>query len=280
MQTTTDNAVSQTAPRQPADFSRTAVQSHVRKAAIQHPAVLYPGAVGLLGGLAALVLEPSLIAVSAAIGGLSVAGMAWVAGMSVFREYLANQYARRLLEHIERQRELRIEATQKRLKAAKAVQGESQFNRLRDKFDAFKRLLDGKLKPGELTHTRYIGMGEQVYLAVLDNLDRVSDIQQSVQAIDEAFIAKRLKQLEQEARAESAVSSEKNALKERAALLEKQHQRVTQLYAENEQAMTKLDNTLSAISEMTTGGKHASLDLETAMQELQRLAEQAQAYSE
>jgi len=263
-----------------ADFSRKAVRSHVKKAAVQQPAVLYPGVIGILGGLAALVLEPSLYAMSAAIGGFSVAGLAWVAGLSVFREHLASQYAQHLLEQVERQREERIGKTQARLNLADSEQAQSQFKRLRDKFETFKQLLDGKLNPGELTHTRYLGMGEQLYLAVLDNLDHVADILQSLGAIDGEFIEQRLEQLEEDTQPDDVTSGEMTALKERETLFNNQNDRVAQLLAENEQAMTKLDTTLSAISDMTTGGQHASLDLETAMEELQRLAENAHAYSE
>ena len=55
-----------------ADFSPQAVSRAVLNATLQKPYVLYPTAVGVLGGLAAVVLGPSLLFLAPAAAGLTL----------------------------------------------------------------------------------------------------------------------------------------------------------------------------------------------------------------
>jgi len=59
----------------------------------------------------------------------------------------------------------------------------------------------------------------------------------------------------------------------------KQIGRTEELLATNESAMTQIDNVMIAISEINTVSGHATMDLETAMKEMNYLAQRASSYS-
>jgi septal ring factor EnvC (AmiA/AmiB activator) len=145
-------------------------------------------------------------------------------------------------------------------------------------------MLQQKLNPTELTYGRYLGMAEQVYLGALDNLQNVANTLKMLTAIDLNYTKQRLQQLQNNGGNNGGNNSNHGAkeiasLQERIALHQKQTEKVTTLLAQNEEAMTKIDVTIAAIADMRTEDGQATLDIETAMNELQRLASKAKEYS-
>jgi hypothetical protein len=262
-----------------ADFSRAAIRRQVRRAMLQHPAVVYPGAAGLLGSAAAVLIGPGLWTLGLAIGGLVTAAAALGAGLSLFRETLAAVHVRRLAAEVEATRERRIGQTRRRLEEAGSRDGLDQFRRLSAKFQAFEGLLAEKLDARELTHLRYRGMAEQVFLATLDNLNQVADSLAGARAIDEGFIHARRAELAGQPDGPDK-SAELEALDTRGDLLDQHRARVRELMAQNEQAMTRLDLTAAAVAGLRSGVKHTDMDLDTAMAELTRLAERARDFDQ
>ena len=259
------------------DFSKPAVQKAVALNTLEHPAVLYPTTISVLGGFAALLMgaNPMLLAIAA--GGAGAAVLSWAVNFGLRRDHFANQYVKKLHAQMESQRLAREQELQKVLAEVHSEEGRSQFSRVTEKFTTFEKLLSRKLNPSELTYGRYLGMAEQVYLGVLDNLQRVADTLKMMSVIDLNYTKKRLRQL-------LNASSDNNAkeietLRERLDLHSKQADKAQQLLSQNEEAMTKMDLTIAAIADMRTEGGRASMDMETAMSELQRLAGKAKDYS-
>lgn len=261
------------------DFSPQAVSRAVLGQTLQKPHVLYPTAVGLLSGLAAAVLGPSLLLVApAAIGiGLGVGG--WALDYSLRRDKHAADYLKRLQAAVAG----RVTESVARLTREFGEQGFepglSQMRQLKAKYDALEGLLRRKLDPGEMTFSRYLGMSEQVFLAGLDNLTRISDTLRGLSAIDVDHVRRRLHTLAKDGVESALQDQETAALNERLSLLERQRELVDQWLAENEQAMTQIDHVMAAIANLDTSAGHASMSMESAMSELKRLAERASKYN-
>lgn len=262
-----------------ADFSPRAVARAVLRETLQKPYVLYPTAVGLLGGLAALLLGPSTLFLAPAAVGLGLGAGSWLVDYSLRRDRHAAAYLKRLHEAMAG----RVDATIARLRAELTALdypiGLSQMDQLRLKFEAFRELLRRKLDPGEMTYGRYLGMVEQVFLGGLDNLTRISDALKSLGAIDPGHIERRMREIDGDGVESAAQDREMAALAERAALLERQRALVDRLLAENEAAMTRIDHVMAAIGGLDTSAVHASMTMESAMDELRVLAERASAYA-
>jgi hypothetical protein len=262
---------------QPVDFSQSAIKKAVAKQTIEHPGVLYPAALSVLGGFAALLLELGPWFWGLAAGGVSLALISWGVNYGYRQDAFASQYVRLLHARMEEQRLSRKKQLEESLHEVASEEGTSQYQRLSNKFDALQRILAKKLNPGELTYARYLGMAEQVYLGGLDNLQNVTHLLSTLKVIDIGYIKKRLGVLQASGNPEQ--HNEIEALRQRLELYEEQRQKINAMLAQNEEAMTKIDLTIAAITDMRTQDKHASMDIESAMNELQQLAARAKNYS-
>jgi hypothetical protein len=262
-----------------ADFSPQAVARAVLRETLQKPYVLYPTAVGVLGGLAAVLLGPSTLFLAPAAVGLALGAGSWVVDYSLRRDRHAAAYLKRLHEAMAG----RVDATIARLRVELSQLdypiGLSQMDQLKLKFEAFRELLRRKLDPAEMTYGRYLGMAEQVFLGGLDNLARISDALKSLGAIDPRHIERRMREIDGDGIESAAQDRELAALAERAALLDRQRSLVDRLLAENEAAMTRIDHVMAAIGGLDTSAGHASMTMESAMDELRVLTERAAAYA-
>jgi hypothetical protein len=149
-------------------------------------------------------------------------------------------------------------------------QASEQLRQLGDRFRNFQKLLTEKLSPSELTFGRFNGAAENVYLSVIENLRTILSELRSLESSDPGYAQDRLKQ--------ATDGAEITALKERLALRDTRVTKVRALLSENEKALTQLDQAISAIGAMGTGPKLASTDLDTALQELEEIAQRARKF--
>ncbi len=261
-----------------ADFSPAAVAKAVLAESVQRPLVLYPLAIGLLGTLAAVLLAASPVFVWPAAAGLVVGLGAWTVDYFLGRERLAAAYLKRLHDALAGRVDASIANLRKEFARLEFDTGLAQMEQLQGKFKAFRDLLGRKLNPSEMTYGRYLGMTEQVFLGGLDNLTRIADTLEGLSAIDPEHIAKRVHELNNDGIESAAQDRELAALAERANLRQRQLDAIDRLLAENEAAMTQIDLTMAAIANLDTSASHASMGMESAMQELKTLAGRAGAY--
>jgi hypothetical protein len=261
------------------DFSRAAISRAVLKETLQKPYVLYPAVVGVLGGLAALLLGPSWLFVGLGLAGGAFGAGSWLLDYGLRRDTHAGRYLQRLHETLAGKREASMAELEQDLAEAGSEEGLSQLQRFQNKFEALQELLSKKLAPTELTYSRYLGMAEQVFLAGLDNLVRVADTLKGAAAIDEGYVGRRMAKLEGLASPSVSQQQELDTLRARLALKAEQQRKAQAWLTQNEQAMTQMDLTLAAIADLSTSEGHASTDMETAMAELQRLAQRTGRYS-
>ncbi len=260
------------------DFSPTAIHSQVRRDTLVKPYVLYPVAVAILGGLASILLEPSWLSVSAIIGGSLIGAGSWFFDAVLRKETHAAKYLSRMRSILGERVADSIHNLKRDLGRVKSKEGLRQLSRLEDKYATFQDLLQRKLSRSELTYDRYLGMTEQVYLAGLDNLNSVAGIMQSIGAMDAAHIKRRIKELTALTAPDEADKKELSALQARQELRQRQLAKVSTLLSQNEEAMTSMDQLMAALAEMNSGASRATMDMESAMQELERLAGRAGQY--
>ncbi|WP_446011720.1 hypothetical protein [Candidatus Electrothrix sp.] len=262
------------------DFSGRAVQKAVQAESLFHPVSLYSTALGLLSGLGWYLFDMSMLAIS--MGGLLClgAGMATV-NMIFRRDIIARQYLDRLSARFAEEREGLLRTLSTDLEKCRHIRGAGQYGEqarqqfvfITEKYDTFRTMLDQKLKHGELTYGRFLGAAEQVYLGGLDTLRRIVVLLQSVATIDPDYIAQRLAELERLTTPDPADEREYATLKKRQELMEEQLKQVNNLLTDNEESMTIMNQTIATVAQMQTGGDLASMDLETAMENLQELAQ-------
>jgi len=158
-------------------------------------------------------------------------------------------------------------------------QGVEQLKRLRENFNTLGEVLERRLDSGELTYSRYLGTGHQVYLAAIDNLQEVAVALTSVSTIDPDYINSRLAELHESGNSSETLNREIESLEQRRLLLDQQTSKVSDLIAQNEAAMTALANTATALADAKTTRGRASMDAEEAMAELEQLATRAGKYA-
>ncbi len=265
-------------PARAPDFSPRAVSRAVFNETLQKPHVLYPIAVGILGGVACLLLGPSTLFIAPAIIGGALGAGGWAF------EYLfkRDQHARDYMQSMHQVLAGRVDDTMRvlnhELHDLKFEPGVAQIDRLRDKYAAFAELLRRKLDPNEMTFTRYLGMGEQVFLGGLDNLARISDALKGFATNDADDIRDRIHDLKRDGIDSAAQNQEEAALNERLKLMDEQREKVFGWLAENEAAMTALDRVMAGVAEMNTV-QSATMKMEDSMKELEALAKRARNYS-
>ncbi|MEK6698987.1 MAG: hypothetical protein AABZ10_08085 [Nitrospirota bacterium] len=267
------------------DFSKTAITKAVLKTTLQHPLSLYCSGVGLLGWLALGVLGTSPVSVIAAIGGTAIGVGSWIVNFFMRGDTLAQKYIENIQQEMEEYKQrvtLRLVKdleTWKRLPGAGdyVSQGINQFQDIQEKIVNFRDVLGKKLNPQEMTFSRYLGSAEQVYLSVLDNLDKMSIILESISTIDVSYIEDRLQALRKLKTLTAADEEEGKTLHERRKLRDDKLQEVNVLLTENEQAMTEIEKATVSLVSITRS--RATVDMETARKQLEELASRAHQYA-
>lgn len=257
------------------DFSRKSISKHVAKVTAQKPYVLYPLAIGILGGLSAILLGTSFL--PALIGG-GIGIAAWLLDNTLRKQKHSGDYVRKLHEMLALRTQESLASLREELADVGEYSGLDQLERLRRKFEAFDQLLRRKLDPNELTFGRYLGMAEQLYLGGLDNLSTIANISRGLNAISEEHLEKRSGSLGRNGTLSENEQREMEALRRRRELVEGQKGMVDALLAQNETAMTRLDEVMAKIAAMNVGDGRASMNIEQAMLELEELAHRTADY--
>lgn len=268
------------------DFSNKAIKKAVRRTGLTHWLSLYPLAIGLPCGIAGLLFNlPALYLVPIGACFISIANI--IVNIFLRSDQISSNYINELNKELKKHEEKIKQSLHanlvkcREIKGAEqyATQGAEQFNRIQQKYQNVRELLENKLNSGELTFGRFIGAAEQVYLSTLDNLKQVINILQSAGSIDPLYINSRIKQLKENNKNSEADKKELEALNKRLKLRDDQFQQVETFLSNNEEAMTRMEETTAAIALMKTDGNLAVTDFETAISQLHELAQRAQIYN-
>ena len=138
-----------------------------------------------------------------------------------------------------------LEALEQELEALDDVRPVHQLRALREKRNNLVEVLNRRLDSGELTYARYLNTAQQVYLSGLDNLHEVAIAMRTISTMDRAYIESRLADVH--ANDSDSAKRETTSLEGRLALLNSQEDKVNDMLAQNESAMTAMDRTATAL---------------------------------
>jgi hypothetical protein len=147
------------------------------------------------------------------------------------------------------------------------------------RFQTMQELLAAKFESKELTYSRYFVAGEQAFLAVLDTLDGIIGRMQSACAIEPKYVEERINATRRQKTLTPADEEEVRALETRMKLRGDQLDSVNTLLTFNENAITEFDRVNAAIAEVKGTKSQTSVDLDSAMRELESLAQRAKKLS-
>lgn len=270
-----------------ADLSPAAMRRAKWRAAYDNLTTLGPMGLAVLAGAWTLLIEPSLLAILIAAGGLAAGGASTLANLFFLGDRHAGRYLQQMNEILAQERQARVEALQAELIACgsriKGIdelieQSSTQASQVLERNNRIREVLAEKLAPGELAFGRFAGTTEQVSLAILDNLQRVLHLLQSLPA-DANATRRRLDELERIKRPSESQSKEIGALAERVRLYDEQLRKAGALLAQNEEALTKLDRATATLAEAETSRGQAGVGLEEARSTLEELISRVKSFS-
>jgi len=149
----------------------------------------------------------------------------------------------------------------------------AQADRLYTRYAHVVDVLRSKFDPRELTYERSRGLAAEVCRGAADDLAAMASVLAGVGNVDPEFVRRRL------AREGARLpAQERDALSRRLQLVEECEQRLRELSARNEAALTALDDAAVAVARLETDRPQASRRAEQALQELRRFADRAQLY--
>jgi len=262
------------------DFSQNAIKNEVTSRILQHPISIYAILFGGVGLFFWLINLFGGVILFVAIGVLAVGAISFIVNYfrkdSIQMKYVTllntqmQQHKERLVTRLKQKLEKFREAQRLSLYS---TQAEEQYEKVREKFDTFTDILQSKLDPTEIAFQRFLGTVEQLYLAILDNLEKVVLTLEGMHTTKLDYIEKRLRHLHALDNPEQADLDEIETLNKRKESWETRREKVNKLLTHNEQAMTEIDLAMSGITEAETKAGRASVDMEYARDELDRLIE-------
>jgi hypothetical protein len=247
------------------DFSQKAITSMAKGQIFQHPATVWPIALSIPATLAAvLIFHLGLLGLIVFGTGVGAGIFSW--GINRFYRYdhFAGLCAKNLRAEMEKQGRESIKEMKEGFERCNFPSGVAQIDELESKFNNFRRILQKRFNEGELTYVRYLGIVEQTYFAVLDNLSDILILLEGVSTINK-------KDLEGQ--------GDKKTAREQLEIYAQELGKIEIILEANQKAFTEITRVTSAVAEVRTTKGKASMDMETAMLELQNLASRARNYS-
>lgn len=149
----------------------------------------------------------------------------------------------------------------------------AQADRLYARYAHVLDVLRGKFDPRELTFERSRGLVAEVALGAVDNLSAMASLARGVAGVDAGFVRRRL-----ERDGPRLGTEEREALRRRLDLVDDTERRVRDLASRNEAALTALDDAAVAVARVETEQAQASVEADTALQDLRRFIDKADMY--
>jgi hypothetical protein len=267
-------------------FTKRAIQRAVLSRSLNHPLTLFPMAMSLVGGFWLLLMGPTFSAVTATIASAAIGLGSWIVQYFFLWEQHANAYLVGLTGQLRAYRKWSQQEIKRVLEECESLwgvkkfasKGNKQYDEINRKFDLFKEILTKKLDTNEFTYARYLGSAEQLYLNTLDGLRDLVNFIKGIAAIGSDY-QDEMKRLQAIDRPSELEKKQLSALMERDLLRLRQEREAAELLTLNEQALTKIDMIIAAFSETRTRRRQSDVDIETAIKEIDQLANQVKEYA-
>ena len=265
------------------DYSSTATVRAVRSETLQHPATVWPAGVGLLGGAALFLFTPfPILGGLVFAGGVGAGAVTWLVNYFGRRGAFEMSYHQALHERSKKATLAQLEELRGTLAEVECDQGSTQVDEFLEKFNTIRRVLERNLSTGELTYSRYLGIAEQVFRSALDNLRTAASLLMSIEDIDIQDLISRIEAHGRRKRGPRSAHDEQElaSLIRRRDLYQESKDKIDALLAENEEALTGLNEVCVAAAEIgndqDSSGTQGSGNMDIAMEDLVRLIKRAE----
>ncbi len=258
-------------------LSQKAIRKAVLTNSLQHPSVLYPAVAGVLAAASSVLFHFGSWPLLLSAAGLVSAFGGWIYQFFGRKDQYSLAYFEEIHARLNREKKQKLTKLRKELRQVDNEAGIKQLDLLEIKYRNFEEILGSKFLQTEMTYSRYLSIAEQVYLATLDNLDKVFLTLKSISAVDTGHLNQRLSELAEQKT--DKADNEKQALMRRLTLHQQQRDKADHLILANERALTELDEVTTKIADANINKGRADLDLDQAMEELRHLAERTDQYN-
>lgn len=256
-----------------------AIQSYVLSQTATSPLTIYPmfAALGLIAFW--LIFNASWIFVM--IGGAALVGGASNFAFNYFVRFDAHRstYFKQLRADTAREAQAKLNMISSYLADRNFVQGSAQVEKLQEKMQGFKNVLEAKFEEGEMAYARYLGVAESAQMAALENLEQIVIELTAIDNIDTGYINNRLSELadmKKRDKLSDRQMEEEQSLKDRMNLYDDHTRMAEDLLSLNERAMTEIDKLGSKLARAKTSGDDVEDGLEEALSRLNALGEETE----
>jgi hypothetical protein len=213
-------------------------------------------------------------------GALLVGGGTWAWKRYIKGDKFLDQYRDHLRQLLDEDTKRRRAELQRALDEYGNEHACEQLEQFQNKIKVFIEILDMKFPDkNQLTYNRYYTVAQEVFLSGIDNLNEVLLIHKTLDAIDPEYIERSLKRL-QDYELDPAVKKERNSLLLSRQQYNDQQQELKRLMAQNEEALSKLDEAIVQVQDIKrTANNESPLDMEASIEQLHRMAQQSFKFS-
>ncbi len=262
------------------DFTPAAIKKALLGTAFEHwsfryalPALAGTGIIGALFGFS----FPVFLAMLGIVGGSA-------SGFIVNTLFRGSKFESQYINYLHRLIDEHTAEKRKNLKEDLVTLGEKraalQLSQFDQKFEILVEVLNQKFDESQLTYQRYYGIAKEVYLSGIDNLNNIVLALKTMKSIDLNYIDFSLKEIEKKDKNNMAVKKELDALLRSKESYKNLQQKIEDILAENEAALTQIEQTTIAISEITRSkNNEAEVDMEDSMKALEEMALRSAYYS-
>ena len=225
----------------PEDFTQKAIYRAVLKDTLQHPTTLFPAVASALGTLymGLFGLDPKSFAI--AFGGALASAGAWVFNYFIRGEALAEERVAKLRARREQHRHAQVATLEAEWRAAGLPEGEQQARELREAYQKFEAMLEGRAAAGGtgLNAQRLRVLAEDTYREGVVILRMALDTWQALSQVDHDKLQAELEAWQEELRTVQLAGAEPARVKSLETRIES-HQRRLQLYRERVESIDRL----------------------------------------
>lgn len=239
------------------------LKSESKKIALTNNLGMLPMVIGACGAPILFVME-QMILLYGFIGVLSFGVVATI--INVF--FRTDSFKKTYLEkHNKRMEE---EAKKRRMELREELSSEAAINQIgafERKYDHFKVSLNKELSPSSFSYQRLLGAFDQVFLLGLDKIEKILDYEKNQNTIDEYTILREIEVLKTKVTLERHEEVKLQGLQERLTLRAGYDDKISEILAQNEMALTKMDMLQLNLTDL-----HKPKNMQIAMEELASLA--------
>lgn len=154
-----------------------------------------------------------------------------------------------------------------------------QLERSLEKFERFIVILSNKFSPEELAYSKFYITVEQVYMAILENLDLIENKLKGVGGKDYYYLINRLDGFEKMPQLTKAQFEEMSSIRQKKGMVKKEVKTINEILATTENVISNLDKILMETSNLKTSSSALDVNGNHAISELEQLIKNAKMYN-